>query len=263
MRPPGHSVSPKRHVGAVRCREHGRLIPDSRDACLRLRAIVRHESLRLEAVQSIASELEGRVANRDVVLIVEDDAVTARSISRLVRSIGLIPRVAPNAREALDALSITRELRALVTDLQLPDGNGLWIAEAARRQAAALPIVILTGTNSNQVINQAFRVGAQYLCKPLDAQDVASLRLYLLGAPPQPVVERVGQWAREKGLDPVDHELLTLALAGFGLPSIAERLEMSEEDLQARVVALLPKLGARDLGEVVRLLRQITAFVPH
>src|SRR4029077_340872 len=104
-----------------------------------------------QTVQAIATELEGRVASRDVVLIVEDDAVTARSISRLVRSIGLIPRVAPNAREALDALTVSHELRALVTDLQLPDGNGLWIAEAARRQAAVMPIVILTGSKSNEI----------------------------------------------------------------------------------------------------------------
>ena len=54
-----------------------------------------------------------------------------------------------------------------------------------------------------------------------------------------------------------------LALAGFGASAIAERLEISEEELQAKVAVLLSKLGARNLAEVVRLLRQITEFVPH
>jgi DNA-binding response OmpR family regulator len=211
----------------------------------------------------MVSDLQGQPDAKDVVLIVEDDVVTARSISRLVRSIGLIPRVAPSAREALDALSGSRELRALVTDLGLPDGNGLWIAEAARRQAAVLPIVILTGTKSNEVINGAFRVGAQYLCKPLDAQDVASLRLFLLGAPCQPVVQRVEEWARERGLSRTDTDLLMLALTGFALDVIAERLELTENELQARISVLVSIVGANDLDEIVRTLREITEFVPH
>jgi DNA-binding response OmpR family regulator len=214
-------------------------------------------------MQSIVSDLQATPDARDVVLIVEDDAVTARSISRLVRSIGLIPRVAPSAREALDALSTSQGLRALVTDLGLPDGNGLWIAEAARRQAAVLPIVILTGTKTNEVINQAFRVGAQYLCKPLDARDVASLRLFLLGAPAQPVVQRLEEWATERGLGRLDTDLLMLALTGLSLDVIAERLELNEHDLQVRIGVLIKTVGASDLDEVVRTLRQITEFVPH
>jgi hypothetical protein len=113
------------------------------------------------------------------------------------------------------------------------------------------------------VINQAFRVGAQYLCKPLDAQDVASLRLFLLGAPCQPVVQRLEEWARERGLSRTDTDLLLLAMTGFAPASIAERLELSDIELQARVAVLLSKVGASDLDEVVRTLRQITEFVPH
>jgi FixJ family two-component response regulator len=214
-------------------------------------------------MQASVTEVPRAADGKEVVLIVEDDAVTARSISRLVRSIGLIPRVAPNAREALDALSDSRGLCAVVADLGLPDGNGLWVAEAARRKAAVMPIVILTGTKSNHVINQAFRVGAQYLCKPLDAQDVASLRLYLLGAPCQPVVQRLEEWARERDLSRTDTDLLLLALTGFAPKAIAERLEVSEVELEARVALLVSKLGAADLDEVVRTLRQITEFVPH
>jgi DNA-binding NarL/FixJ family response regulator len=191
-------------------------------------------------------------------LIVEDDEPTARAVSRLVMSVGLKPRVVARARDARDLLVAAQKLRALVVDLGLPDGDGFWVAEAARRGAAGLPIVILTGSMSNEIVNQAFRLGARYLCKPLTVQDVASLRLFLIGAPPTPVVERVQQWAQDKGLPPVQTQLLTLALAGLESGEMSGRLGVSDEAVQRHIQNLLQTLGAHDLDEVVRALRQIT-----
>jgi FixJ family two-component response regulator len=216
------------------------------------------ENLLLSKVQASASELDTPRARRDIVLIVEDDPGTARAVGRLVRSTGLLPRVAACAREALGALGKAHELRALIVDLALPDGNGLWVAEAARRCAASLPIVIITGASSSSVINQAFRVGAQYLCKPLGAKDVASLRLFLLGAPPQPVIERLQQWAQDKGLQAHETELLTLAFAGCNARAMSEQLGVSQSAVEHHIQNLLCGLGARDLESVVRVLRDIT-----
>jgi FixJ family two-component response regulator len=209
---------------------------------------------------ALASESDELPASaHDVVLIVEDDEATARAISRLVRSIGLTPRIAASAREARESLTLVDELRALVVDLRLPDGDGFWVAEAARRSAAELPIVILTGAVSNEIVNQAFRLGAHYLCKPLTPPDVSSLRLFLIGAPPQPVVDRVAQWARDKGLAPMETQLLTLALAGLEPEAMSSRIGASQSAVQRHIDALLETLGARDLGEVVRMLEQLTS----
>jgi FixJ family two-component response regulator len=201
-------------------------------------------------------------STHDVVLIVEDDEATARAISRLVHSIGLTPRVAATASEARESLPLVNELRALVVDLGLPDGDGFWVAEAARRSAAGLPIVILTGSVSNEIVNQAFRLGAHYLCKPLAAQDVSSLRLFLIGAPPQPVVDRVEQWARDKGLAPMQTQLLTLGLAGIAPEAMGSRIGASHSAVQRHIDTLLETLGARDLDEVVHMLEQLTSS-PH
>lgn len=193
-----------------------------------------------------------------MVLIVEDDALTARAVSRLVQSLGMVPRVAFSARDALNALGRAHDLRALVVDLRLPDGNGFWVAEDARRRAAGLPIVILTGQMSTANVNQSFRLGAQYLCKPLAPDDVASLRLFLLGAPPQPVVERLAHWARDKSLTPSQTEILTLSLAGLDREGIAERLGTTTAAVDEHIARLVAAVGARDLAEVLRLLRRLT-----
>jgi FixJ family two-component response regulator len=194
------------------------------------------------------------------VLIVEDDVLTARAVSRLVESLGLVPQVAPRAREALQALAKIDDLRALVVDLALPDGDGFWVAEAARRHAAGLPIVILTGSMSIAIVNQSFRLGAQLLGKPLGAKDIASLRLFLLGAPPQPVLERVEAWARDKGLSPRQSEILVLGLTGLDRDAMAGWLGTTRSSVEEHVSHMLKILTARDLDEILRMLKQITQY---
>lgn len=192
------------------------------------------------------------------VLIVEDDGLTARAVSRLVESLGLQPRTAERAREAHEILSQSHELRALVVDLALPDGDGFWVAEAARRSSSNLPIVILTGSMSIAIVNQSFRLGAQLLCKPLGAKDITSLRLFLLGAPPQPVVERVEAWARDKGLSPRQSEILVLGLTGLDRDAMAGWLGTTTTAVEEHVSQMLKVLTARDFDEILRMLRQIT-----
>jgi FixJ family two-component response regulator len=212
---------------------------------------LRHAEGRLPGVAQLSAE------NKRV-LIVEDDQLTARAVSRLVESLGLVPQVALLAREALDVLPRSHDLRALVVDLALPDGDGFWVAEAARRHAASVPIVILTGSMSIAIVNQSFRLGAQLLAKPLGAKDIASLRLFLLGAPPQPVVERVEKWARDKGLSPRQSEILVLGLTGLDREAMAGWLGTTRSSVEEHVDHMLKTLTARDLDEILRMLRQIT-----
>jgi FixJ family two-component response regulator len=212
---------------------------------------LRHAEGRLPGVAQSSSE-------NTRVLIVEDDQLTARAVSRLVESLGLVPQVAQLTREALDVLPQSHDLRALVVDLALPDGDGFWVAEAARRHAASLPIVILTGSMSIAIVNQSFRLGAQLLVKPLGAKDIASLRLFLLGAPPQPVVDRVEKWARDKGLSPRQSEILVLGLTGLDREAMACWLGTTQSSVDEHVDHMLKTLTARDLDEILRMLRQIT-----
>jgi DNA-binding NarL/FixJ family response regulator len=212
---------------------------------------LRHAEGRLPGVAQSSSE-------NTKVLIVEDDQLTARAVSRLVESLGLVPQVAQLTREALEVLPQSHDLRALVVDLALPDGDGFWVAEAARRHAASLPIVILTGSMSIAIVNQSFRLGAQLLAKPLGAKDIASLRLFLLGAPPQPVVERVEKWARDKGLTPRQSEILVLGLTGLDRDAMAGWLGTTRSSVEEHVDHMLKTLTAHDLDEILRMLRQIT-----
>jgi DNA-binding NarL/FixJ family response regulator len=96
------------------------------------------------------------------------------------------------------------------------------------------------------------------LCKPLGPKDIASLRLFLLGAPPQPVVERVESWARDKGLSQRQSEILVLGLTGLDREAMAVWLGTTRASVDEHVAQMLATLMARDFDEVLRMLRQLT-----
>ncbi|MBS1954845.1 MAG: response regulator [Cyanobacteria bacterium SZAS-4] len=68
-------------------------------------------------------------------------------------------------REALDHM-MTNEVDVAILDLSLPDGNGLPNFEEIMRVNPKLPVIILTGTEDEELALNAVRAGAQdYICK--------------------------------------------------------------------------------------------------
>ena len=82
------------------------------------------------------------------VLVVEDDALNARLLTRLCRSMGHTPRVASDGAAALSA--VARRLPDLVLlDLMLPiiDGFGVLSRLRADPQTAQLPVIMVTAVS--------------------------------------------------------------------------------------------------------------------
>ena len=71
------------------------------------------------------------------------------------------------AREGLTCAMVT-DYDLIVLDLGLPDGNGLSIVQAMRRDGRTAPIMILTGTTEKATTILALDAGAdEYLTKPI------------------------------------------------------------------------------------------------
>lgn len=123
-------------------------------------------------------------AEESAVLIVEDHALTAHAFARLVRGAGFFPQLAMNTAQAVSALESLPLLRALVVDVHLgrnePIG-GLEIADLARTRSAALPILVVTGFPSPDVINRTFRLNGKLVTKPLGAHDLSKALEFLKG----------------------------------------------------------------------------------
>jgi len=118
------------------------------------------------------------------VLVVEDEADLVNTYGRLLRRHGCRMTAAGSRREGLAALE-AQPFALVISDLRLPDGDGLDVVRAARARADGLPVIVVTGFASAQSRQQAMEAGATaYLAKPFSTLALASLIQEVLAPPP-------------------------------------------------------------------------------
>lgn len=97
-----------------------------------------------------------------IALIVEDNQACSDLLELLLLDIpDLGVRVVTTARQALKALAGGQQFAALITDVQLPDGDGLALVESIRLLPAHanLPVIVLTSSRDPVVFDRARRIG--------------------------------------------------------------------------------------------------------
>ena len=94
------------------------------------------------------------------VLVVDDSPIDRRLAGKIIESAGdLIVRYASDGREALDLME--RETPAVVlTDMQMPEIDGLELVKAVRGQYPSIPVVLMTAHGSEEIAILALKAGA-------------------------------------------------------------------------------------------------------
>jgi CheY-like chemotaxis protein len=112
------------------------------------------------------------------ILVVEDDAASLELISEVLSSTDV--RVVPvNDSENAAALVQNDAFDGIFLDIQMPRVDGLQLTRRIRESGAnkKVPIVVVTGREDRQSMQQAFAAGATFfLEKPIDRQRL--LRLF-------------------------------------------------------------------------------------
>ena len=131
------------------------------------------------------------------VLVVEDDALNARLLTRFCRTLGHAPRVAQDGSAALTAIA-KRVPDLVLLDLMLPliDGFGVLTHLRSQPETAGLPVIMVTAVTEAETLARLADLGADdivgkpFRFKDLGARIDATLaaRRFLadLGAPPSP-----------------------------------------------------------------------------
>jgi CheY-like chemotaxis protein len=107
------------------------------------------------------------------VLVVDDSAVERRRVEKLLKKIADLTVVtAANGKEAI-ALLEKEHLDLVLTDMQMPEMDGLQMVEEIRSRFPAVPVILMTAHGSEEVAVQALQKGAaSYVPKRNLAQDL-------------------------------------------------------------------------------------------
>ena len=103
------------------------------------------------------------------VLVVDDEADFLATYERLLRREGF-DVVTATSRAAGLAVLATETLQLVISDLRLPDGDGLDVVRAARGLGVPVPVIVVTGYPSDETRRAALAAGATtFLAKPIAA----------------------------------------------------------------------------------------------
>jgi CheY-like chemotaxis protein len=107
------------------------------------------------------------------ILVVDDSAVSRRLAGGLIeKGTGRPVIYAENGREAMEVLERI-EPAAVVTDLQMPEMDGLELVEAIRTKHPRTPVILMTAYGSEVVAMRALKAGASnYVPKKCLAKDL-------------------------------------------------------------------------------------------
>jgi two-component system chemotaxis response regulator CheY len=117
------------------------------------------------------------------ILLVEDDPVTRRMVSGLLRRLGIQKiREAEDGRSALEAIG-KQKPHVVITDWSMPKMNGLQLLQIIRKHEMlkTLPVLMITGRSEREyVLSAAQERVNSYIVKPFDAKTLEAKLVKML-----------------------------------------------------------------------------------
>jgi DNA-binding response OmpR family regulator len=129
------------------------------------------------------------------VLVVEDDAVLADGLSRVLGGHGMLVEVIGNGAQADQLLQRAVTAEVVVLDIGLPGIDGFEVVRRLRARGSAVPVLLLTARDAIEDRVRGLEQGADdYLVKPFaTAELVARLKALARRHAPKAAVLALGQ----------------------------------------------------------------------
>jgi CheY-like chemotaxis protein len=104
-----------------------------------------------------------------VILVIDDEPKMRRLIARMLRPKGHVVHEAADGKEGI-ALFQRLQPALVISDIVMPEGEGIETIRELRRQAPAMPILAISGANAQSIyLHAATSLGASAsLEKPFD-----------------------------------------------------------------------------------------------
>jgi len=204
-----------------------------------------------------ASRLEGDTTA--TVYVVDDDISFLRSVSRLLKASGFRVATYTSASEFLAELN-TELPGCVISDLMMPETDGIALQEALEARGHPLPIIFLTGHGDIPTSVQAIRRGAEdFLTKYAPKAQLLDAIHRGLARNDRERKERVSREGVRKAFAQLtDRELqvLTEVLKGKLNKQIAADLQIHERTVKLHRTNITRKLKVHSVAELTIMAQQ-------
>lgn len=128
-------------------------------------------------------------------LVVDDERDMREMLAFALEMDGFEIVTAASGREAV-AISSKRKFAIVITDLKMPDMDGLATLDALKRIDQNVKVIVATGYASPETRSDCLRRGAfAYLCKPFDLDELGALLRRTQEEPEPPLAPAWGEQA--------------------------------------------------------------------
>lgn len=192
-----------------------------------------------------------------LVHVIDDDEAMRESLSFLLDTAGIATRTYESAVAFLRQAEDGVEPGCIVTDVRMPEMNGLELVRRLKERGIPHPVIVITGHGDVPLAVEAMKAGVvDFLEKPFDDEHLLQAVRSALDAR-----ERDDQQQAEKrrfesmleGLSPREQEVLRGVIEGKPNKVIAYELGISPRTVEVYRANVMTKTGASGLSELVRM----------
>ena len=196
------------------------------------------------------------MAHRGKVYVIDDDEAMRDSLGFLLAAADFQVSLFKTALDFLDALS-TLDFGCVVSDVRMPDIDGIELLKRLKAGGSLFPVVIMTGHGDVPLAVEAMKLGAMdFLEKPFeDDRLIGMIEAALRRAEPGVKNEAatIEIQSRIASLSPRERQVMDGLIAGLSNKLIAREYDISPRTIEVYRANVMTKMQAASLSELVRL----------
>ena len=196
------------------------------------------------------------MAHRGKVYVIDDDEAMRDSLGFLLAAADFQVSLFKTALDFLEALP-TLDFGCVVSDVRMPDIDGIELLKRLKAGGSLFPVVIMTGHGDVPLAVEAMKLGAMdFLEKPFeDDRLIGMIEAALRRAEPSVKNEAatIEIQSRIASLSPRERQVMDGLIAGLSNKLIAREYDISPRTIEVYRANVMTKMQAASLSELVRL----------